>query len=171
MSGPVVDVIRHASSWFEPAPDGFGPLLDAIGDARLVLIGEASHGTHEFYQERAYITERLIVQKGFNAVAIEADWPDAYRVHRYIRGDSADNDARDALGGFERFPTWMWRNTAVVEFVAWLRAHNDTQPAGSRVGFYGLDLYSLRASMEAVLAYLSKIDPEAARRARTRYAC
>jgi erythromycin esterase-like protein/predicted phosphoribosyltransferase len=149
----------------------YDALIDAIGDARLVLIGEASHGTHEFYQERAYITERLIVQKGFNAVAIEADWPDAYRVNRYVRGDSTDNDSAEALAGLERFPTWMWRNTAVVEFVAWLRAHNDTQPAESRVGFYGLDLYSLRASMDAVLKYLAKVDPEAARRARDRYAC
>ena len=164
-------IVRERSQMLTGESRDYDALIDAIGDARLVLIGEASHGTHEFYQERAYITERLIVQKGFSAVAIEADWPDAYRVNRYVRGDSADNDAREALGGFERFPTWMWRNTAVVEFVAWLRAHNDTQPAGSRVGFYGLDLYSLRASMEAVLQYLTKVDPEAARRARARYAC
>jgi erythromycin esterase-like protein/predicted phosphoribosyltransferase len=164
-------LVRDRAQALTGESSDYDALLDAIGDSRLVLIGEASHGTHEFYQERAYITERLIVQKGFNAVAIEADWPDAYRVNRYVRGAPGDNDSAEALAGFERFPTWMWRNTAVVEFVAWLRAHNDTQPADARVGFYGLDLYSLHASMDAVLQYLTKVDPEAARRARDRYAC
>jgi len=167
----VVEIIRgHAQRLAGDARD-YDALLKAIGDARLVLIGEASHGTHEFYRERAFITERLISEKGFAAVAVEADWPDAYRVNRYVRGASDDADAVAALLDFERFPTWMWRNTDVVDFVGWLRAHNDTQPAERRVGFYGIDLYSLRTSMEAVLTYLRKIDPEAATRARQRYAC
>jgi erythromycin esterase-like protein len=136
------------------------------------LIGEATHGTHEFYRERAQITKRLIKEKGFTAVAVEADWPDAYRVNRYVRGDSADEDAVEALGGFKRFPSWMWRNADVLDFVGWLRAHNDDLPPGAtKVGFYGLDLYSLHASIEAVLTYLDTVDPEAASRARARYAC
>lgn len=149
----------------------YDALLEGIGDARVVLIGEASHGTHEFYRERAFITERLIREKGFTAVAVEADWPDAYRVNRYVRGASADEESVDALGGFQRFPAWMWRNADVLDFVGWLRAHNEAKPVDARAGFYGLDLYSLRASMEAVVAYLDKVDREAARRARARYAC
>jgi erythromycin esterase-like protein len=149
----------------------YDPLVEFAGEAKRVLLGEASHGTHEFYRERAQITKRLIVEKGFSAVAVEADWPDAYRVNRYVRGDSKDAGASEALSGFRRFPTWMWRNADVLDFVGWLRAHNESLPAASRVGFYGLDLYSLHTSIEAVLGYLDKVDPDAARRARYRYAC
>ena len=117
MSGATLDAIRHAALWFEPTTDGFDPLLQSIGDARLVLIGEASHGTHEFYQIRAEVTKALIARKGFNAVAVEADWPDAYRVNRWVRHASADTDAEAALGDFTRFPRWMWRNRDVVEFL------------------------------------------------------
>ncbi|MFI5177981.1 MAG: erythromycin esterase family protein [Vicinamibacterales bacterium] len=152
-------------------PLQYDALIDGIGDARVVLLGEATHGTHEFYRERAFITRRLISEKGFTGVAVEADWPDAYRINRYVRGTGADEEAVDALGDFGRFPTWMWRNADVLDFVGWLRAHNETQPAAARAGFYGLDLYSLRASMQAVLAYLDKVDPDAARRARDRYGC
>jgi erythromycin esterase-like protein len=171
MSGPVVDIIRHAATWFESSPDGFGSLLDSIGDARLVLIGEASHGTHEFYRTRAELTKALIVNKGFNFVAVEADWPDAYRANRWVRHESTDPDADTALGDFKRFPRWMWRNRDVVDFLNWLRSHNAGRDAASRVGFYGLDLYSLHASIEAVLTYLRKVDPAAAERARYRYSC
>jgi erythromycin esterase-like protein len=149
------------------------PLLAAIGDARVVLLGEASHGSDEFYRERARITRRLITERGFRAVAVEADWPAAYRVNRYVRGGGPpDASPVEALAGFERFPAWMWRNTAVLDFVGWLRSHNDriADPA-TRVGFYGLDLYSLHASIEAVLSYLGTVDPVAAVRARQRYAC
>jgi erythromycin esterase-like protein len=147
-------------------------LLELVGGARVVLIGEASHGTHEFYRERARITKRLITENGFSAVAIEGDWPDAYRVNRYVKGASDDTDAEEALRGFRRFPTWMWRNADVLDFVSWLRAHNDGLPPGSeKVGFYGLDLYSLGASMEAVIDYLDDEDPAAAQRARQRYEC
>ncbi|MFN8593837.1 MAG: erythromycin esterase family protein [Thermomicrobiales bacterium] len=147
-------------------------LLDLIGDARFVLIGEASHGTHEFYRERARITRRLIAERGFNAVAVEADWPDAYRINRYVRGESEDGTAMEALGDFARFPRWMWRNVDVLEFVAWQREFNDALSAGTpKTGFYGLDLYSLHTSIAAVLDYLDRVDPDGAVRARARYAC
>ena len=150
----------------------YDALVEAAGAAQLVLLGEASHGTHELYRARAQLTKRLIVEKGFTAVAVEADWPDAYRVHRFVQARSRDADAVDALGGFRRFPQWMWRNADVLDFVGWLRAHNDARSDGARkVGFYGLDLYSLHASMAAVLAHLDRVDPAAAARARQRYAC
>ena len=149
----------------------YDALLDLIGDSRFVLLGEASHGTHEFYLERANITRRLITEKAFHAVAVEADWPDAFRVNRFVRGQGGDQTAADALSDFQRFPAWMWRNTEVRDFVTWLRDHNAVQSHAARTGFYGLDLYSLFTSIEAVLGYLDEIDPEAARRARYRYAC
>ena len=166
-----VDLVRQRATVLTGDPDEYDGLLRMIGDARVVLIGEASHGTHEFYRERALITRRLIAERGFTAVAVEADWPDAYRVNRFVRGASGDEDAVDALAGFRRFPTWMWRNADVLDFIGWLRTHNDRRPAGARAGFYGLDLYSLQASMDAVLEYLRKVDPEAAGQARARYAC
>ncbi|PYL50152.1 MAG: erythromycin esterase [Verrucomicrobia bacterium] len=150
----------------------YNALLQLIDDARFVLIGEASHGTHEFYFERAAITKRLIAEKDFSILAIEADWPDSARVHRYVRGVSSDANPDQALSGFRRFPTWMWRNKVVLEFVEWLRGFNEKlDPKRPPVGFYGMDLYSLHASIEAVLRYLDKVDPEAARRARLRYSC
>jgi erythromycin esterase-like protein/predicted phosphoribosyltransferase len=152
-------------------PAQYDALIDGIGDATIVLLGEATHGTHEFYRERAFITRRLIAEKGFTALSVEADWPDAYRVNRYVRGSGSDEDAVGALSDFGRFPTWMWRNADVLDFVGWLRTYNETRPESRRAGFYGLDLYSLRASMQAVLAYLDKVDPEGARRARSRYGC
>ena len=169
---PFLQEARARARPLAGAAGDYDALMDLIGDACLVLLGEGSHGTHDFYAERARITERLIAEKGFTAVAVEADWPDAYRVNRYVRGMGGDEYAVEALAGFRRFPTWMWRNTDVVEFVEWQRAYNDAlAPGAPRAGFYGLDLYSLRASMEAVLRYLEKIDPAAARLARERYAC
>lgn len=150
----------------------YDPLLKSIDGARFCLLGEATHGTHEFYRERAEITKRLIKEQDFAAVAVEADWPDAFRVNRYVRGLSNDRSADEALSGFKRFPTWMWRNKVVLDFVEWLREYNASVSANAtKVGFYGLDLYSLYTSIEAVLGYLNKIDPEAARRARYRYSC
>jgi erythromycin esterase-like protein/predicted phosphoribosyltransferase len=149
-------------------------LFALVGDAHFVLIGEASHGTHEFYAARAHMTRRLIEEKGFCAVAAEADWPDAYRVNRFVRGRSSDDAAaEEALRGFERFPTWMWRNTAVLDFVGWLREHNDRHRPDERAkaGFYGLDVYSLYRSIDEVISYLDHVDPQAAARARERYAC
>jgi erythromycin esterase-like protein len=153
-------------------PDDYDALLDRVGTRRFVLIGEASHGTHEFYRERARITRRLIDDLGFTVVAVEADWPDAYRVNRYVMGLSSDVDADTALRDFRRFPSWMWRNHDVVRFVEWMRARNAAQrhPA-SKARFYGLDLYSLQASIEAVIRYLDQVDPAEARRARERYSC
>lgn len=154
------------------------------GRKNFVLIGEATHGTAEFYRVRADVTRRLIVEEGFDAVAVEADWPDAYRVNRFVSGRSRDTDAGMALSDFQRFPTWMWRNTEASAFIEWLHdynagntGHKDQKVQAARidqaeaVGFYGLDLYSMTTSMEAVLAYLDKIDPEEAEAARARYAC
>jgi protein-L-isoaspartate(D-aspartate) O-methyltransferase len=145
------------------------PLLDRIGDARVVLLGEATHGTTEFYQMRARITQELIRQRGFSIVAVEADWPDAARIDRYVRHLAVPGDGEPA---FTRFPTWMWRNEDVNDFVEWLRGHNELQRnPDERVGFYGLDLYSMYTSIGAVLHYLDEVDPDAARLARHRYGC
>jgi erythromycin esterase-like protein len=150
----------------------YDELLEMTGDASIVLLGEGSHGTHEFYHERAKISQRLITEKGFNAIAVEADWPDAYRVNRYVRGESGDRDAADALGGFKRFPAWMWRNADVLDFVGWLKDHNDsTNHLADQVGFYGLDLYSLHKSIEEVITYLERIDPAEATKAKLLYGC
>lgn len=154
------------------ARDDYDPLMRMIGDARFVLLGEASHGTHQFYHARARLTERLIAEKGFTAVAVEADWPDAYRVNRFVRGQGDDADSEQALAGFQRFPTWMWRNTDVLAFIDWLRAYNQALPSKAGMcGFYGLDLYSLFTSIDEVLRYLDSVAPDAALRARQRYAC
>jgi erythromycin esterase-like protein len=172
VSSRVAQAVREAAHPLTGAAEDYNPLLNFIGDARFVLLGEASHGTHEFYRERAQVTKRLIKEKGFAAVAVEADWPDAYRVNRYVRARGSDQESVDALAGFKRFPTWMWRNADVLDFIGWLRAHNDgLSSSAAKVGFYGLDLYSLHASIEAVLNYLDRVDPEAARRARYRYSC
>jgi erythromycin esterase-like protein len=171
MADRALEALRHEALWFEPTGDGLHPLVDALGAARLVLIGEATHGTHEFYRTRAEITKQLIAQYGFNIVAVEADWPDAYRVNRWVRGASEESSPEAALDDFTRFPRWMWRNVDVVDFVRWLREHNAAKPVDRRTGFYGLDLYSLHRSIEKVLDYLNKIDPDAARRARYRYGC
>ena len=166
-----LDAVRQAALWFTPSEDGLGPLLDLIGDASLVLVGEATHGTEEFYRIRAELTRALIRAKQFNVVAVEADWPDAYRVNRWVTHATQENGPDAALGDFVRFPRWMWRNTVVVDFIDWLRGYNAKRMAIDRAAFYGLDLYSLHASMDAVLKYLAKVDPEAAGRARRRYSC
>lgn len=176
MDQRAVEVVRHAvrheALWFEGGSAGLAALLEPMGQARLVLIGEASHGTDEFYRIRADLTAALVQQHGFNLIAVEADWPDAYRASRWVRHASPDSDAVAALGDFTRFPRWMWRNTAVVDFLTWLHAYNAAAPSiEERVGFFGLDLYSLHASVDAVLRYLATVDPDAARRARERYAC
>jgi len=165
-------LLRSAASPLTGGAADFDPLMRVVGNANLVLLGEASHGTHEFYRARALITKRLITEKGFCAVLAEADWPDAYRVNRYVQGAPGDADAEAALSDFERFPQWMWRNADVLDFVGWLRSHNDgLNRDAQKVGFYGLDLYSLHASMAAVVDYLTAVDPPSARRARRHYAC
>jgi erythromycin esterase-like protein len=153
-------------------PADYDPVLARARDAAFVLLGEASHGTHEFYRHRAQITKRLIADGRCTAVAVEADWPDAYRVNRYVRGESGDESAEEALSDFRRFPVWMWRNADVAEFAEWLREYNDALPDGApKVGFYGLDLYSIYTSMDEVVRFLEDVDPAAAERARERYSC
>ena len=166
-----IDLIREKAVPLSGAGDVTDEILALVGDARFVLIGEASHGTHEFYKYRAAITKRLIAEKDFAAVAVEADFPDAYRINRFVRGEGSDRTAEDALGEFQRFPLWMWRNTEVLEFVEWLKNHNDPLGIDEKIGFYGIDLYSLHSSMAAVLKYLDAVDKEAANRARYRYSC
>ncbi len=160
-------LIRENAEPFAPDEGDLGPLLDRIGDAHVVLLGEATHGTSEFYRARARITRELIVRRGFDFVAVEADWPDAARIDDYVLG----NVRRSSLDfkPFERFPSWMWRNEDVHDFIQWLRAFNADRPE-RRVGFHGLDLYSMFTSIAAVLEYLHRIDPAAERLARSRYA-
>ena len=164
-------IVREAAHPITSAAD-YDRIVELAGDAQFVLIGEASHGTHEFYEVRAALTRRLVEEKGFRVVALEADWPDMLRVHRYVRGLGDDRDANAALGGFTRFPQWMWRNSVMLEFVEWAREWNcRLGNEASPVGLFGMDLYSLHASIDAVLGYLSKTDPDAAARARRRYSC
>lgn len=165
------ELIRAAAEPFSSIENAdLKPLLDRIGDARVVLIGEASHGTSEFYRIRAQITKALIEKKNFDLVAIEADWPDAYRIHDFVTHKKRDEPYD--WEAFSRFPTWMWRNQEVLDFIHWLRDFNlhKRQP-GRRVGFYGLDLYSLFTSVDCVLKYLDRVDPNAAAVARVRYGC
>jgi len=166
---PLPELIRAAA---EPLPDpddgeAFGACFDRFADARVVLLGEASHGTSEFYRARDAISRRLIEHHGFNIVAVEADWPDAASVDRYVRHRPSREGEEKA---FERFPTWMWRNEEVDAFIRWLRRHNEGR-ASEMAGFYGLDLYNLGGSIRAVIDFLEEADPEAAKVARKRYAC
>lgn len=149
-----------------PGSGGFGAAFARFGEARVVLLGEATHGTSEFYRARASISRELIERHGFNIVAVEADWPDAARIDRHVRHRSGGDGEERA---FARFPTWMWRNREVHDFVDWLRLHNATRE--DKIEFRGLDIYSLRASIAAVLAYLDRVDPQAAKEARRRYGC
>ena len=165
---PVLDVIQREAAVLDGSPRDHDALLSMVGNRAFVLLGEASHGTHEFYAMRADITRRLIEEAGFDAVAVEADWPDAYRLNRYVHGDG-DDDIDDAFGDFQRFPTWMWRNRDVRDFIAWLHDHNAGRRDQSQVGFYGLDLYSLYRSAEAVVDYLKSVDPEQAQAAQRLY--
>ena len=147
----LINVIYEAATPITDSKEKYASLLEKIGDARFVLMGEASHGTHEFYQARIELTKHLIEEKGFMAVMIEGDWPDAYRIHRYLQGQGEANQSEAALEDFKRFPTWMWRNTTIPPFLQWLRAYNDKTAPTNKVGFYGLDLYSLNTSMQAVI--------------------
>lgn len=166
----VIEALRVAA---EPLPDpgaesAFGAAFDRFGDARVVLLGEATHGTSEFYRARAAITRRLIERHGFNIVAVEADWPDAARIDDYIRHQSPRPRRGDV---FARFPTWMWRNAEVLAFADWLRGHNESLAVADRASFHGLDVYSLSESIHAVVTYLDQVDPDAGRLARERYGC
>lgn len=168
----IIQSIRHAAHPLVGAHSDFEPILNKAKGKRLVLLGEASHGTHEFYSARAEITRRLIVEQGFQGVALEADWPDAWRIGQFVKGANSDATASDALTGFKRFPQWMWRNSDMLDFVGWLRSHNDScLDESAKAGIYGLDLYSLNDSMKEVLDYLDKVDPAAAHHFKKRYAC
>jgi len=166
----LIDSIREAAQLVGGTRRDYDGLLEMAQGARFVLLGEATHGSHELYRERARITERLIAEQGFNGIVVEADWPDADRVNRWAQGRSDDDGPAEALQGFRRFPTWMWRNLPVVEFLTWLRAFND-RARNAPALFQGMDLYSLHASMEAVIQHLEIHDAEAAARARERYSC
>jgi erythromycin esterase len=140
------------------------PLMERIGNARFVLLGEASHGTHEYYTWRTAISKRLITEKGFSFIAVEGDWPDCYRINRYIKGhDNQELPVGDLLKTFNRWPTWMWANWEIAALITWLRELNRQKPPGKKAGFYGLDVYSLWESMEALLEYLKRTDMAAAR--------
>jgi len=170
-SPEVIEAVRALSGPLRE-PDDLDPLMDRIGNSRYVLLGEASHGTHEYYTWRAEISKRLILEKGFSFIAVEGDWPDCYRVNRYIKGQAdVGGSAHDVLHAFARWPTWMWANEEIVELTEWLRQHNDGLSEEKKVGFYGLDVYSLWDSMYEVLGYLHKKDPATLAAARRAFQC
>lgn len=147
-------------------------LLNAVGDRRVVMLGEASHGTHEYYTWRTALSKRLIQEKGFNFIAVEGDWPDCYKINRYVKGyKEAGDNIKDVLMNFDRWPTWMWANWEVAALAEWLRDYNQPRPANKKVGFYGLDVYSLWDSMYAMMDYLQKEDPQAAQAVKKAIQC
>lgn len=168
------DVIAAIQQWGHPlqSKGGLEPLFDRIGDSRIVMLGEGSHGTHEYYQWRSYITRRLIEEKGFNFIAVEGDWPDCYRLNRFVKGyDASSKSAFEVLHAFNRWPTWMWANWEITALANWLQQHNSGLPANKKAGFYGLDVYSLWESMDSIMQYLKKMDPAALRVAENAYRC
>ncbi len=167
-------LIEHVGRMALPleGPKDLGPLLERIGEARYVLLGEASHGTSEYYRWRTWISQRLIREEGFSFIAVEGDWPDCYRVNRYVKGfPDSGLDAREVLDSFNRWPTWMWANEEVVALAEWLRRHNAGLAEAERVGFFGLDVYSLWESLYAVIGYLHKTDRSALPAARRAFRC
>lgn len=162
----------HEYSYTLKSKADLEPLMERIGESRIVMLGEASHGTHEYYMWRAYISRRLIEEKGFNFIAVEGDWPECYRLNRFVKGYDRDNKrAFDVLNGFKRWPTWMWANWEIAAFADWLLKHNSGLPANRKAGFYGLDVYSLWESMENIMQYLRKTDPAALRVAEEAFRC
>jgi len=160
-SKEIIELLKQSSSTLEK-PEDLDPLINYIGEAKYVLLGEASHGTHEYYTWRAKITKRLIEEKGFSFVGVEGDWPDCYRINRYAKGyTNSEKDIYDVLNEFKRWPTWMWANWETAAFIEWLKKHNENLPSDERIGFYGLDVYSFRESMDAIIKYLEKNDPKA----------
>ncbi len=168
-SDVLAERVRELAQPLEDADD-LDPLLERIGDAKYVLLGEASHGTSDYYTWRARLSKRLIEEKGFSFVAVEGDWPDCTRVNRFVKGYGGES-ARETLRAFSRWPTWMWANWEVVAFTEWLRNHNEGLSDDEKVGFYGLDVYSLWESLEAVTDYLKRTDPEALETAKRAYKC
>ena len=166
----IIADIRRFSHPLQDAND-LDPLMQRIGDARIVMLGEASHGTHEYYVWRSHITKRLIKEKGFNFIAVEGDWPDCYKINRYIKGYMKGKKAKDVLHEFNRWPTWMWANWEIVALTEWLYEYNINHPMGNRVGFYGLDVYSLWESLEEIIKYLKNVDPHALQTAMKAFQC
>jgi len=161
---------QHSYSLADPSD--LQPLFDRIGDAKIVMLGEASHGTHEYYTWRSRISKKLIEEKGYNFIAVEGDWPDCYRLNRYIKGyDMVSKSAYQVLHEFNRWPTWMWANWEIAALAEWLKKHNMNLPVNKKVGFYGLDVYSLWESMEYIMQYLQKTDPAALKVAESAYRC
>lgn len=170
-SSEIVELLKRTSTSLENLED-LDPLMDYIGDAKYVLLGEASHGTHEYYTWRAKITQRLIQEKGFSFVGVEGDWPDCYRLNRFAKGyTNSGTDIYNVLNEFKRWPTWMWANWEIAAFIDWLKAYNINLPADKRIGFYGLDVYSFRESMNSIIQYLEKNDPKALAIAKTAMKC
>lgn len=168
------DVVSSIKQWAYPlhSKSDLQPLLNHIGDARIVMLGEASHGTHEYYTWRSYITKRLIEEKGFNFIAVEGDWPDCYRLNRFIKGYESDyKTAFKVLHGFKRWPTWMWANWEIMALAGWMQKHNEGFTADKKAGFYGLDVYSLWESMDSIMQYLKKTDPAALKVAENAFRC
>lgn len=167
----IIELLKKTASPLENTAD-LDPLINYIGDAKYVLLGEASHGTHEYYTWRAQITKRLIQEKGFSFVGVEGDWPDCYRLNRYAKGYAdAGQDAYGVMSQFNRWPTWMWANWETAAFIDWLKIYNEDLSANKRVGFYGLDVYSFRESMNSIIEYLEKNDPTALAVAKTAMKC
>ncbi|HCL83450.1 MAG TPA: protein-L-isoaspartate O-methyltransferase, partial [Chitinophagaceae bacterium] len=162
------------SQWAYPLTDrnSLDPLFKRIGDARIVMLGEASHGTHEYYNWRSYITRRLIEEKGFGFIAVEGDWPDCYRLNRYIKNYTEEGKgAYKVLHAFKRWPTWMWANWEIIALADWLQQYNSKRTLNKKAGFYGLDIYSLWESMDSIMQYLKKTDPKALKAAEEAFRC
>jgi erythromycin esterase-like protein len=168
------EAVNFINKWAFPLQSkaDLEPLFDRIGDARIVMLGEASHGTHEYYTWRTHISKWLIENKGFNFIAVEGDWPDCYRLNRFVKGyDIANKSVFKVLHAFDRWPTWMWANWEIIALGDWLQEHNRGLPANKKAGFYGLDVYSLWESMESIMQYLKKTDPTALRVAEEAFRC
>ena len=166
----IIDLIRQKTQRLQSAND-LDPLMQRIGDARIVMLGEASHGTHEYYTWRSQITQRLIREKGFNFIAVEGDWPDCYSLNRYIKQYVPGKTAREVLNEFERWPSWMWANREVAALAEWLHSYNSPLPKNEKVGFYGLDVYSLWDSMDEIKRYLERVDPATLKVANEAFEC
>lgn len=167
----IVECVRAKERRLKGIED-LDPLTERVGDARIVMLGEASHGTHEYYTWRAHITKRLIREKGFNFIAVEGDWPDCYRLNRFIKGYiDAGEEAQQVLTEFQRWPTWMWANRETASFAEWLHTYNQSLDRENKVGFYGLDVYSLQESMSAIMEYLEKTDPKALETTKKAFRC
>ncbi|SHG50234.1 Erythromycin esterase homolog [Salegentibacter echinorum] len=160
--------------YFHPlqSSEDLDPLIDRIGDSNYVLLGEASHGTHEYYTWRAKISKRLIEEKGFSFIAVEGDWPDCYHINRWVKNiDNSNDSIQKVLSKFKRWPTWMWANWETAAFTQWLKKHNERLTDDQKIGFYGLDVYSLWDSLDIMVKYLQKEDPETAKLAREAFHC